>query len=234
MKKSVVIVFLMLISFSAFSQIIRKGGDTKKTQDKTKTEQNDAKTSSDKTKSASKSKIDATILGLGVGAGAVISSNIVNSGAYLSNDFDILFKIRHHRIGIGFGKILFLTPENLGSLAFGQTSNVTVGYLMYDWMLFRWSPVNLGVGIKLGAFSNAKDSTKVDTTASLANVGITAEFGSRRFSVFVRPELDYKSYGQGSFHKEVSAGATLGLRFKFLSDTEKARLEERKKRRHNR
>jgi len=181
-----------------------------------------------------KTGVDAFILGTGIGAGGVVSSNIINSGAYAATNIDLLLKIRHHRLCFGFGTDYFLTPENLGKIVFGETSNVTKGYIGYDWMLFRWSPINLGAGIKLGAISNSRDSTKLDTTAGFGSVGVVAEFGSRKFSVVVRPELEYKSYGKGNLHKEVSAGVLLGLRFKFMTDEEKARLEERKKRRRKR
>ena len=175
--------------------------------------------------------IDAFIIGAGVGGGAVVSSNIVNSGAVIPTHFDMIVKMRHHRLGFGFGTDRYLTPENLARLVLGQTSNVTKGYLMYDWMLFRYSPINLGLGAKIGSFGNSKDSTQVDTSATFGSIGVIAEFGSRKFSIYVRPELEYKSYGKGSLHKEISAIANIGIRFKFMTDQEKARLAAKKNRR---
>jgi hypothetical protein len=218
MRKSVVLLLIMLQGVWLMAQI--NINPEQKTEDPKNGEQN-AQTEP--------SGLDAFIFGTGLGAGAVISTNIVNSGALIPTHFDFLFKVRHHRFGFGVGKEFFLTPENLGRLVLNQTSNVTKGYLMYDWMLFKYSPINIGFGTKLGAFGNAKDSTQVDTTAMFGNVGIIAEIGIRKFSFYVRPELEYKSYGKSSLHKEVSAVAHLGVRFTFMTDEEKARLADRRK-----
>ena len=173
--------------------------------------------------------MSAFIFDTGVGAGAVVSSNLVNSGALFSDHMNFLVKVKRHRVGIGFGVDYFLTPENLTRMVIGQTTaNVSKGYIMYDWMVFKWSPVNIGVGAKFGSFANNKDSTQVDDTAMFSSLGLTAEFGSRKFSVYVRPEIEYKSYGKGSIHKELSTIANVGLRFKFMTKEEKARIQAKK------
>lgn len=184
----------------------------------------------------SKLVIDYFILSGGIGAGAVVSTNIINTGALASSNFDILFQARHNRFGFGWTNELFVTPESLGRLVFGESISITKFYLMYEWALFRRSPFNIGFSTQLGGFvrGDELDATADEVSRTHFNIGPLVEIGAPRFYLFVRPMIEYKSYGEGSWHKELSAVAQLGLRWKIPTEDERKRLENKKKKRKNR
>jgi len=69
--------------------------------------------------------------------------------------------------------------------------------------------------------ANSHDSIKITTSNFFANAGLNLEAGIRPVFLFVKPYFEFKSYG--SFHKELIACITLGVKFKLLTEEEKAR-----------
>ena len=212
MKKILLFSFLIIYFTGSFAQ---------KTDD----------TTSNTTTTESDIIIDYIILSGGIGAGGVISTNIVNSGALASSNFDLLFQIKHHRIGFGSTSELFITPENLGRLTFGESANVSKAYIMYEWAVFRRSPVNLGFSAQAGGFlrGDERDAGESEENRTFANLGVMLELGSPTFQFYVRPMVEYKSYGKLNFHKELSAVGQFGFRWKIPTEDEKKRLQDRKK-----
>ena len=166
--------------------------------------------------------LDHFIIGGGISAGAVISTNIVGSGAILNAEFEVMLQFKHHRLGIGGDKSLMLTLENLGTVlvSLGQSNkNLNKYYFTYEWTLFKRSPINFTAGLKLGFFdvgksqntTEQKDNTK---TPVFGAVGIAFEVGHPRFLLYIKPEIGYNSYDTGSWKKDIYAMATVGFRWK--------------------
>jgi len=160
----------------------------------------------------------------GIGAAGVVSTNIINSGAIIPTYMEFLVQQGRKRIGIGLGHELYLTPENLGKLALGNSSNTEKVYLTWEYMLIPNFPINLGACAQLGGFlvgndiekANDKNNKDIPKYNYFGNVGILAEIGIRPVFIFVKPYLEFKSYG--NFHKEIIGGATFGLKFKLKGD----------------
>ena len=176
----------------------------------------------------------------GVGAGGVISTNIINSGAVLPAYIEFALQKRRSRIGIGLAHELYLTPENLGKLVVGNSSNTEKVYLTWEGMLIPNSPINIGVCSQIGGFlvgndikkanennANPDDNNEISEYNYFGNVGMLAEVGIRPFFLFVKPYLEYKSYG--GFHKEVIGAVTFGIKLKIMTEDEKARRAAKKK-----
>jgi len=173
----------------------------------------------------------------GIGAGAVLSTNIINSGAVLPAYMEVCLQQRRSRIGFGIAHELYLTPENLGKVVLGNSSNTEKVYITMEKMLIPNFPVNIGVCAQLGGFLVGNDIKKANNNTTenknvpnynyFGNVGILAEVGIRPVYLFVKPYLEYKSYG--GFHKEVIACVSVGLKFKLMTDEEKARRASKKK-----
>ncbi|MBI4945477.1 MAG: hypothetical protein HY840_03645 [Bacteroidetes bacterium] len=155
----------------------------------------------------------------GIGAGAVVSTNIVNSGAVFPVRTEFLWQRRHRRLGVGFGKELEVTPEQLFNLVLGKKPGISKLYFVYEQYVFRNFPINLGFSSHLGFFGTN------DTTNSkgglFGNIGFPVELGIRPFYLFVRPDIEYQSWS--GFHKQIQATATVGMKLKFLSKEEKDR-----------
>lgn len=166
-----------------------------------------------------KIKYDFIWLNFGMGAGGVLSTNIINSGAVLPFYMEIYLQQSRHRYGIGLAHEIYLTPENLGKLILGNSSNTEKVYFTYELMLLPNFPINLGVCCQGGGFlvgnkikeANA-DKSKVPDYNFFGNVGILAEIGIRPVFLFVKPYIEYKSYG--GFHKELLVCGTFGIKFK--------------------
>ncbi|MDP4266087.1 MAG: hypothetical protein Q8880_01470 [Bacteroidota bacterium] len=162
---------------------------------------------------------DYFIIGGFVGAGGVVSTNIVNSGALFPAGLDFMLQDGHLRYGLGLSSELYLTPENLAKVIFSSnTSNVTKVYFEVEPMLFKWFIINLGVNMKLGGFWVGKggDDMNPNETHYFGNVGALVELGPKKFMLFVNPYLEYKSYG--SWHKELIGAVELGLKIRIPSD----------------
>lgn len=165
----------------------------------------------------------------GIGAAAVLSTNIINSGAILPFYLELYAQQRHSRYGIGLAHEIYLTPENLGKLVLGNSSNTEKIYFSYEWMLIPNFPVNLGFCGQIGGFlvgndikkANQADNKDVPDYNYFGNVGLVAEVGIRPVFLFVKPYIEYKSYG--GFHKELIAGGTFGIKLKLMTNEEKAK-----------
>jgi hypothetical protein len=171
----------------------------------------------------------------GLGAGGVVSTNIINSGLVLPFYAEFCLQKSHKRIGLGIADEIYLTPENLGKLLFGNSSNTEKFYLTGEWMLIPNFPINIGACAQIGGFlvgndiqkaNKAHDSTDIPGLNFFGNVGFVTEVGIRPVFLFVKPYLEFKSYG--SFHKELLVCITLGIKFKLLTKEEKARREAEK------
>ena len=159
---------------------------------------------------------DDFILSGSFGAGAVVSTNIVNSGAVVPYSIDFLLRYGHQNLGLGLTNEIYLTPENLARLAFGSSSNTTKIYFQYELNLFKKSYVNIGLSGQIGGFFVGDERDSLETTKSryFGNLGVIAEVGVHRLTFFARPHLEYKSYDVGSWHKEILLVANVGLRFR--------------------
>jgi hypothetical protein len=171
------------------------------------------------------------ILSGSFGAGGVVSTNIVNSGAVIPTSIDFLLQAKHHRYGLGYTHELYLTPENLWNFMLGESSNTHKYYFIYEWTILKTSPINLGFSGQFGGFTVGDEAEYEENGRSrlFGNIGIIAEVGLPRFFLFARPAIEYKSYDIGSWHKELLATVSVGLRWKLLSDEEKARRAAKKK-----
>jgi hypothetical protein len=186
----------------------------------------------------STSKIESIWIGGSVGGGLALSTNIVNSGAVFPANLELLFQTRHHRCGIGFANELYITPESLTRLAFGEAPVVKKLYFGYELFLFRNFPINLGFSSHIGFFGTGGSNSKaaqMKTTSDTAsgrgglfgNIGAVLEIGARPFYFFVRPSIEYKSWS--GWHKEIIATGSVGIRLKFLTDYEIQRRAEKKR-----
>ncbi|MFH2095297.1 MAG: hypothetical protein ABIJ16_06315, partial [Bacteroidota bacterium] len=175
--------------------------------------------------SESEIKFDYVIISGSFGAGGVISTNIVNSGAVIPTSLDFLAQTKHQRFGLGYTHELYLTPENLGKLLIGESSNVEKFYFIYEWTIFNLSPVNIGFSGQLGGFTVGSESEYGEDGKSrlFGNIGAVVELGAPRFYLFARPAIEYKSYDAGSWHKEILGTVSIGLRWKIMTEEERKR-----------
>jgi hypothetical protein len=159
-------------------------------------------------------------LNFGMGAGAVVSTNIINSGAVLPFYMEIYLQQKRHRYGIGLAHELYITPQNLGQLILGNSANTEKVYFTYELMLLPNFPINIGVHFQAGGFLVGNDIQKANEAKNkdvpeynfFGNVGLLAEVGIRPVFLFVKPYIEYKSYG--GFHKELIVCGTFGIKFK--------------------
>jgi len=172
----------------------------------------------------------------GFGGGGVISTNIINSGAVLPFYAEFCLQKSRTRLGFGIADEIYLTPENLGKLLLGNSSNVQKMYFTWEWMLLPNFPINLGPCAQIGGFlvgNEVKEKNKtgknidVPNTNFFFNVGFVGEIGVRPVFLFLKPYFEFKSYG--SFHKELIVAVTLGAKLKLLTEEEKARRAAAKK-----
>jgi hypothetical protein len=169
----------------------------------------------------------------GLGGGGVVSTNIINSGALLPFYAEFCLQKSRTRLGFGICDEVYLTPENLGKLLLGNSSNVQKMYLTWEWMLIPNFPVNLGPCAQVGGFlvgndiKKANGGTEIKTSNFFGNVGLVGEVGWRPVFLFVKPYFEFKSYGVG--HKELIVAVTLGAKIKLLTEEEKARRAAKKK-----
>jgi hypothetical protein len=175
-----------------------------------------------------------------IGGGAVVSTNIINSGAVFPVRTEFLWQRRHRRLGVGFGKDLYVTPQSLFNLAVGGSPSISKLYFVYEQFLFKNFPINLGFSSHLGFFSTS-DTTSSQTKRGFnsskggglfGDVGCVLELGIRPFYLFARPAIEYQSWS--GLHKQLQATASIGIRLKFLSSEEKARRAEKKMKRKSR
>lgn len=176
------------------------------------------------------SEIEAVWLGGSFGAGAVVSTNIINSGALLPFNGELTFQKKHTRMGIGIANEIYLTPEALGRFILGEGLGVKKFHFIYEVYVFRHFPINLGFSSHMGFFGTGSDSTN-SRGGIFLNMGPALEFGVRPVYLFVRPSIEYKNWGM--LHHELIATGSVGLRFKFLTDYEIQRRAEKKRERDN-
>lgn len=189
-----------------------------------------------------------------IGAGAVVSTNIINTGAVLPFRTEFLWQRRHRRLGFGFGSDLYMTPQSLINLVVNKSVGIHKLYFAYEVFIFRNFPINLGFSSHLGFFYTGTlktDSTNtynhpnnsgvpaVNNTTNnpnlgglFGNVGCVLELGVRPFYIFARPSIEYQSWS--GFHKQIQATAQVGIRLKFLSQEEKQRRAAKKAARRSR
>lgn len=194
------------------------------------------------TSTSKPSEIESVWIGGSIGGGAVVSSNVINSGALFPMNLELLFQKHHHRCGIGFANEIYVTPEALGRLVLGEGLGVKKLYFSYEAFIFRNFPINLGFSTHIGFFGTSKSSSNnaqvknsSDTTNTrgglFGNVGLVLELGARPCYFFVRPAIEYKSWS--GFHKEIIGSVSIGLRFKYLTDYEIKRRADKKRDREN-
>lgn len=178
------------------------------------------------TSDSTKTKYTYVWINPGIGASGVVSTNIINSGAVLTSHLEFLVQEKRKRFGIGIAHELYLTPENLGKLILGNSSNTEKIYLTWEYMLIPNFPINLGVHAQLGGFlvgneikEANQDTVNVPDYNYFGNVGLLLELGWKPVYFFVKPTLEYKSYS--GWHKEILAGATFGVKFKLSADDKK-------------
>src|ERR1051326_3930571 len=171
-----------------------------------------------------------------MGAGAEVSTNIINSGAVIPFRTEFLWQRRHRRLGFGIGNELEISPQSLAMFAFtGQKPGISKLYFFYEKYLFRNFPINLGFSSHMGFFGaaggskSATDSTK-QTGGLFVNIGPVVELGIRPIYLFVRPDIEYQSWS--ALHKQIQATASVGIKLKFLSEEEKQRRAAKKAARH--
>ena len=139
--------------------------------------------------------LDHFIIGGGISAGGVLATNIIGSGLILNAEFEVMVQFKHHRLGIGGDKTLMLTPENLGTVlvTLGKSSrNLNKVYMVYEWTLFKRSPINFTAGFKLGSFDVGASDYKTETKNTerapfFGSVGIALEVGHPRFLLYIKP-----------------------------------------------
>lgn len=178
-------------------------------------------TSSKKTESTSDvPQFDEIIISGGVGAGAVVSTNIINSGALLPASIEFMLRYKRNRYGLGVTNELYLTPENLGKMFFGESSNVKKIYFMHEITIFKRSFINLGLSTQLGWFYVGDERTDMESDKAryFGSTGPILELGTYKWQFYVRPALEYKSYDIGSWHKEIIGQAMIGLRYKIPAE----------------
>lgn len=213
----------MFLVYTTFSQTTPKTTTPPKT-----TTQSSASTSS--TTTSKPSEIEAVWLGGSLGAGAVVSTNIINSGALLPFNAELTFQKKHTRMGIGIANEIYLTPEALGRFILGEGIGVKKFHFIYEVYVFRHFPINLGFSSHMGFFGAGNDSTN-SRGGIFLNMGPVLEVGIRPVYLFVRPSIEYKNWGV--LHHELIATGSIGLRFKFLTEYEIQRRAEKKREREN-
>jgi hypothetical protein len=173
-------------------------------------------------------------INFGLGAGGVVSTNIINSGLVLPLYLEFCLQKSRKRLGLGIADELYITPENLVKVFLGNSSNVQKFYLTGEWMLIPNFPINVGPCAQIGGFLVGNDIQKANQDPKepihnlnfFGNVGFLVELGIRPVFLFVKPWLEFKSYG--SFHNELLVCVTLGMKFKLMTEEEKARRAEEK------
>ncbi len=170
--------------------------------------------------------LDHFIIGGGISAGALISTDIISTGGMLNAEFEVMVQFKHHRMGIGGDKTLMLNLRNLGTVigTLGKSNcNLNKVYFIYEWTLFKRSPINFTAGLKIGSFDVGKSEYRTDQenngatvtkTPFFASAGIAFEVGHPRFLLYVKPEIGFHSYDTGSWRKDIYAMATVGFRWK--------------------
>ena len=187
---------------------------------------NDAPTTDTTKTSTSNVTLDHFIIGGGISAGALISTDIISTGGLLNAEFEVMVQFKHHRLGIGGDKTLMLNLRNLGTVigTLGKSNcNLNKVYFIYEWTLFKRSPINFTAGLKLGSFDVGKseyrtdqeeNNQKVTKSPFFASAGIALEVGHPRFLLYVKPEIGFHSYDTGSWRKDLYVMATVGFRWK--------------------
>ncbi len=205
-------------------------GTTTSTSSSTSTRTTTDTPSSDTTITTSAKSSDFTldhfIIGGGISAGALISTDIISTGGMLNAEFEVMVQFKHHRFGIGGDKTLMLNLRNLGTVigTLGKSNcNLNKVYFTYEWTLFKRSPINFTAGLKLGSFDVGKseyrteqeeNNEKVTKSPFFAAAAIALEVGHPRFLLYVKPEIGFHSYDTGSWRKDLYVMATVGFRWK--------------------
>ena len=170
--------------------------------------------------------LDHFIIGGGISAGALLSTDIISTGAILNAEFEVMVQFKHHRLGIGGDKSLMLNLRNLGTVigTLGKSNcNLNKVYFTYEWTLFKRSPINFTAGFKVGSFDvgsskyrteQEENNEKATKTPFFGAVAIAFEVGHPRFLLYVKPEIGYNSYDTGSWRKDIYVMATVGFRWK--------------------
>ncbi len=170
--------------------------------------------------------LDHFIIGGGISAGALISTDIISTGGMLNAEFEVMVQFKHHRFGIGGDKTLMLNLRNLGTVigTLGKSNcNLNKVYFTYEWTLFKRSPINFTAGLKIGSFDVGKseyrteqeeNNEKVTKSPFFAAAAIALEVGHPRFLLYVKPEIGFHSYDTGSWRKDLYVMATVGFRWK--------------------
>ncbi len=212
MKTTIILTLAIFLSTVIFAQTREVVGGSGSSSNNT-----GSSTSGSTTAPASDIELDYFIIGGSLGLGPILSTNLVNTGFIGESTLDFMVQMKHHRFGIGLSNTLMGTPENLAVLLFtlGKDNvNLHKGYLMYEWTLFKNSPINLGFGAKVGSFTvgNYPDTTK---STFFASAGPVIELGHPKFFLYVKPEVGYNSYNTGSWKKDLYVCVNIGFRFKF-------------------
>ena len=170
--------------------------------------------------------LDHFIIGGGISAGALLSTDIISTGAMLNAEFEVMVQFKHHRLGIGGDKTLMLNLRNLGTVigTLGKSNcNLNKVYFTYEWTLFKRSPINFTAGFKFGSFDvgaskykteQEENNLKTTKTPFFGALAIAFEVGHPRFLLYIKPEIGYNSYDTGSWRKDIYVMATVGFRWK--------------------
>lgn len=170
--------------------------------------------------------LDHFIIGGGISAGGLISTDIISTGGMLNAEFEVMVQFKHHRLGIGGDKTLMLNLRNLGTVigTLGKSNcNLNKVYFTYEWTLFKRSPINFTAGFKIGSFDVGKseyrteqeeNNQKATKSPFFAAAAIALEVGHPRFLLYIKPEIGFHSYDTGSWRKDIYAMATVGFRWK--------------------
>ena len=109
--------------------------------------------------------------------------------------------------------------------------------MIYEWTLFKRSPINFTAGFKVGSFdvgsSEYKDENKnAQRSPFFASAGVAFEVGHPRFLLYIKPEIGIHSY-EKVWRYDLFAMATVGFRWKTKRldkyDSSKAATEPEKK-----
>ncbi|MBQ4010321.1 MAG: hypothetical protein II604_06430 [Bacteroidales bacterium] len=170
--------------------------------------------------------LDHFIIGGGISAGGLISTDIISTGGMINAEFEVMVQFKHHRLGIGGDKTLMLNLRNLGTVigTLGKSNcNLNKVYFTYEWTLFKRSPINFTAGFKVGSFDVGKseyrteqenNNQKATKSPFFAAAAIALEVGHPRFLLYIKPEIGFHSYDTGSWRKDIYAMATVGFRWK--------------------
>lgn len=187
---------------------------------------NDTAVTTTTTTAKSDFTLDHFIIGGGISAGALISTDIISTGGMLNAEFEVMVQFKHHRLGIGGDKTLMLNLRNLGTVigTLGKSNcNLNKVYFTYEWTLFKRSPINFTAGFKVGSFDVGKstyrteqeeNNQKATKSPFFAAAAIALEVGHPRFLLYIKPEIGFHSYDTGSWRKDIYAMATVGFRWK--------------------